>query len=179
MGGAVKVISLMVMFRNSNRGIGIFVRDGASVSDVLFSNLIIQCSRKHYNWWGDGDPMRFVVMKRNPESKLGSIQRVTVSNVIARGQGTSLIAGYSGEDTISDISLRNVRLTLEAEDTADKRATHGLVLRDARGVTLDDLTIRWDPAKGVEPRWGKALHTERVEDLETRACKLDSPPLRK
>jgi hypothetical protein len=162
--------------RNSNRGIGIFVRDGAAVSEVLFSNLVIDCNRKHYNWWGDGDLLRFVVMKRGLESKLGSIRRVTVSNVTARGQGTSLIAGFPGEDTLSDISLRNVQLTLEAESTADKRATHGMIVRDARGVKLDDVSIRWDPAKGVEPRWGKALHSERAENLETRGCRLDPPP---
>ena len=162
--------------RNSNRGIGIFVRDGAAVSEVSFSNIEIECSRKHYNWWGDGDPLRFVVMKRNLESKLGSIRRVTVSNVTAVGQGTSLIAGFPGAATVSDITLRKVSLTLEAEATADKRATHGLIIRDARGVKLDDLTIRWDSANGVEPRWSKALHTERAEDTQTTGCTLDAPP---
>ena len=164
------------VIRNSNRGIGIFVRDGAAVSDVLFSNLVIDCGRKHYHWWGDGDPLRFVVLKRSPSSKAGSIRRVLVSNVIANGEGTSLIAGLPEGGTISDITLRDVHLKLKAESTADKRATHGLVLRDASRVTLDGVKVAWDTSAGIEPRWGEPLHSENVTDLETRGCRFDPRP---
>jgi len=164
------------VIRNSNRGIGIFVRDGAVVSDVLFSNLVIDCGRKHYHWWGDGDPLRFVVLKRSPSSKAGSIRRVLVSNVIANCEGTSLIAGLPEGGTISDITLRDVHLKLKAESTADKRATHGLLLRDASRVTLDGVRVAWDTSAGIEPRWGEPLHSENVTDLETRGCRFDPRP---
>ena len=164
------------VIRNTNRGLGIFVRDGAEVSDVLFSDIIMECERKHYNWWGDGDPFRFIVLKRQPDSRLGSIRRVTVSNVIARGQGSSMIAGYPGADRVSEITLRDVRVTLEAESTADKRATSGLIIRDAADITLDGLSVRWDDSKGTEPAWDQALCSERVDRLETRGCRLDPPP---
>ena len=169
-----RIVFNACIVRNSNRGIGIFVRDGAAVSDVLFSNLIIDCNRKHFNWWGDGDPIRFVVLKRNADSRLGSIRNVTVSNVIARGQGTSLIAGFEGANRIENITLRNVHLTMAAEGTADKRATHGLILRDAKDVTLDDLRVNWDTSHGSEAKWSDALLSERVTDLLQRECRL--PP---
>ncbi len=164
------------IIRDSNRGIGIIVRDGANVSDVLFSNLVIECNRKHYNWWGDGDPFRFVVLKRTPESRVGSIRNVIVSNVIARGQGTSVIAGFPGEESVSGITLRGLHLTMEAERTTDKRATSGLILSDLKDVTMDDLRVTWDPARGVEPRWTSALAVERVADLRQFNCRLPSPP---
>jgi polygalacturonase len=166
------------VIRNTNRGLGIFVRDGGEVSDVLFSDIVMECGRKHYNWWGDGDPLRFVVLKRGPESRVGSIRRVTVSNVIATAQGTSLIAGYPSGDTISGITLRDVRITMEAEATADKRSTNALNMRDAKDITLDALAVRWDPSNGVEPAWRQALVAERVEGLQTRGCSLDPPPRR-
>jgi hypothetical protein len=162
--------------RDSNRGIGIIVRDGANVSDVLFSNLVIGCNRKHYHWWGDGDPLRFVVLKRTPESRVGSIRNLVVSNVIARGQGTSVIAGFPGEESVSGITLRGLHLTMEAERSADKRASSGLALSDLKDVTLDDLRVTWDPARGMEPRWSSALAMERVADLRQFNCRLPSPP---
>ncbi len=171
-----RIIFSNCIIRNSNRGIGIFVRDGAAVSEVLFSNLIIECNRKHFNWWGDGDPIRFVVLKRTPESRLGSIRNVVVSNVIARGQGTSLIAGYEGENRVENITLRGVQLTMSAEATADKRATHGLILRDLKNITLDDLRVTWDSSQGIEAKWTDALCNERVTDLQKRECRLLTPP---
>lgn len=164
------------VIRNSNRGIGIFVRDGAAVRDVLFSNLVIDCGRKHYHWWGDGDPLRFVVLKRNPASKTGSIRRVLVSNVIATGEGTSLIAGLTDSDSVSDITLRDVRITMKAESTADKRATHGLIVRDAADVTLDGVRLAWDRSAGVGPRWGEPLFTERAPGLSRSNCRFDPAP---
>jgi hypothetical protein len=164
------------VIRNSNRGIGIFVRDGANVSDVLFSNLVIECDRKHFNWWGDGDPIRFVVLKRKPESRLGSIRNVVVSNVLARGQGTSVIAGHPGEGRVENITLRGVRLVMEAEATADKRATHGLILRDLKDVTLDDLRVSWDTGKGREKQWASGVLAERVASLRERDCRIEAAP---
>jgi polygalacturonase len=164
------------IIRDSNRGIGIIVRDGADVSDVLFSKLVIECNRKHYNWWGDGDPLRLVVLKRTPESRIGSIRNVVISNVIARGQGSSVIAGFPNEESVSGITLRGFHFTMEAERTADKRATCGLALRDLKEVTLDDSRVTWDSARGVEPRWSSALEVERVADLRQLDCRFQSPP---
>lgn len=171
-----RIIFSNCIIRNTNRGIGIFVRDGAAVSDVLFSNLIIECNRKHYNWWGDGDPIHFVLLKRNSESRLGSIRNVVVSNVIARGQGTSLIAGFPDGQGTEAITLRNVHLTMEAEATADKRATHGLILRDLKNVTLDDVRVSWDTSKGTEEKWSKALERERTIGLRESNCVFEDPP---
>lgn len=171
-----RIIFSDCIIRNSNRGIGIFVRDGATVSDVLFSNLIIDCNRKHYNWWGDGDPIHFVVLKRNAESRLGLIRNVVISNVIARGQGTSLISGFPGGKGTEAITLRNVHFTMEKEATADKRATHGLVLRDLKNVTLDDVRVSWDLSKGAEVKWSKALDHERIVVLRQSNCVFEDPP---
>ena len=57
----------------SNRGLGIFIRDGAHVHDVEFSDIRIECARKRFFWWGDGDAFQFVVLKRNARSAEGSI----------------------------------------------------------------------------------------------------------
>ena len=63
------------VIRNSNKGFGINVQDGATVSDVIFSNLTIETNRRHWNWWGDAEMCKFILLKRKPSSKLGVIQR--------------------------------------------------------------------------------------------------------
>jgi hypothetical protein len=161
--------------RDSNRGLGIFVRDGATVSDVTFSRIRIECNRKHYPWWGDGDPLRFVVLKRKPDSKIGRIEKVRVEDVTARGQGTSLIAGL-GPETVSGVSLVRTRLTMEAEGKPDKRATDGLIVRDAAQVSLEDVDIRWDTARGTEPKWRSGLRVERADDLRLEQVRIDAAP---
>lgn len=155
--------------RNTNRGIGIFVRDGAVVDNVIFSNLVIECNRKHFNWWGDGDPIRFVLLKRKPESKLGQIKNVLVQNVIARGQGTSLIQGHSDRD-IENLTIDNLQLVMENESLADKRATHGLRIDRVKGARVSNAVIRFE---GKEAKWQHALALTRSSQIDLDRLLLD------
>jgi len=151
------------VIRDSNRGIGIFVRDGAQVSQVIFSNLTIECNRKHFNWWGDGDPIRFVLLKRKPDSRLGRIEDVTVDNVTAIGQGTSLIAGHENQK-LKNIRLSHVKLHITNESLADKRATSALILEKIEGVHLDHVFISWDLQK-PEVKWAHGISTLQCAKL--------------
>jgi len=150
--------------RNTNRGLSIVIRDGATASDVLFSNITLQTDRKHFNWWGNGDPIWLVVKKRFPGSKVGKIERVRFQNIIATGQGTSKIEGFPGQpESISGITFSGVELHLEPEDFPDKRATHALALSNCQNISLKELDVRWSEA--TEPQWQSALFAENVQGL--------------
>ncbi len=82
------------VIRNSNKGFGINVQDGATVSDVVFSNLTIETSRRHWNWWGSAEMCKFVLKKRSASSRLGAIRDIVVDNVIAHVRGTSTMTGH-------------------------------------------------------------------------------------
>ena len=154
------------VIRNSNRGLSIVVRDGATVSDVLFSDITIECDRKHFNWWGNGDPIWLVLKRRFPDSKLGKIRNVTFQNIQAHGQGTSKIEGYPGEQMLENIRLYNVQLTMVAEDKPDKRATHGFEAHDVDGLILSDVSVSWDDAQGTESKWDAAVALHHVKHFE-------------
>ena len=156
---------------NTNRGISIVVRDGALVEDVYFTNLIINCSRKHFNWWGDADPIRFILLKRNPDSRLGTIRNIYVRDVVARGQGTSLIRGFEGRP-LENIVLENVRLELASESLPDKRATDILRLENAKDITLRNVVLAWDTARGREAKWASALNSRLVNGLRVEGLQL-------
>src|SRR5262249_17370803 len=88
---------------DSNRGIAFMTFDGGDVTDVVPSTLTLDCRRFDWFWWGDGDPISFMVRRRyrelhpeldREEPPPGSIRNVLITHVIARGCGTSRISGH-------------------------------------------------------------------------------------
>lgn len=151
------------VIRNTNRGLGIIVRDGATVSDVNFSNIVMECDRKHYHWWGDGDPIWLVLLRRNPDSKLGMIKNVVIENITATGQGTSKIEGHP-ERNLENITLRNVKIKMNAEDKPDKRAQQALFAHHIDNLSLKGLDIAWETTR-KEKKWAEAIKIENVNNF--------------
>ncbi len=147
---------------NSNRGLGIIVRDGGRVSDVIVSSVTMELNRKHFNWWGSADPFWLVVLKRREDSKVGSIENVLLSNIIAHGQGTSKIIGL-GIESIRNITLDQVQLFMHSETIPDKRATHALEVENANDLSIGRMRVHWDEA--AEEKWQSALAVTNVRRL--------------
>lgn len=148
---------------NSNRGLGIIVRDGGTVRDVIFSNISMQLDRKHFNWWGNADPIWLVVRKRNQDSKVGSIENILFQNIIAHGQGTTKLQGYPGKP-LRNIRLSGAQLFMYPEDQPDKRATHALLAEDVQYLSLDRVEVDWDN-EAPQDEWQSALYLENVDGL--------------
>ena len=139
------------------------MRDGATVSDVLFTNIVMDCQRKPFFWWGDGEAFQFVVLKRNPDSKVGRIERVSLRNIMGRVEGTSLIQGI-GESSIDDVVLADVSLVMNPEATADRRATHALTIEQAQHVCIRNSDVSWQ-AGVKELARRNSLQLTNVNDL--------------
>jgi hypothetical protein len=136
----------------SNRGIAFMDFDGGLVSDVVLSNLSIECVRHDWFWWGDGDPLHFNVKRRSQITKSikpdaepppGKIRRILISNVSARGQGSSLCSGHP-ESWLEDITIENLRLDLSADPQAPyQTATHALKFQYVKNLRLRNLEVHW------------------------------------
>jgi len=158
---------------NSNRGLAFMVFDGGYVSDVVISNLTIECNRKDWFWWGDGDPFHFNIkrrsevhpqVKREEEPPAGSIRNVQIQNVIARGQGSSVINGHP-ENWLDGITLKNVRLFLSADPGAPyDKAVHAFKFQMAKNLRLEDVEVSWE--KPELEKWESALYFEDIQGLE-------------
>jgi hypothetical protein len=151
------------VIRNSNKGFGINVQDGATVSDVVFSHLTIETNRRHWNWWGSAELCKFVLKRRTPASRLGAIRDILIDGVIAHVRGTSTIVGHA-ERPLENIRITNVAMDMLPENAPDKRATHGLVFQDVRDLRIRDLSVRWSVDR-PEPAWESALVLRRVSDF--------------
>ena len=161
------------VIRNSNRGLSIVVRDGGTVENISFSDITMETDRKHFNWWGNGDPIWLVVKKRFPDSKIGTIRHVTFSNIIAHSQGTSKIEGYQGYP-LENIRLNNVQIHMYPEDFPDKRADDAFNASNINGLSLRDVYVTWNGQP--EPAWRHAFSFKEVSRLYLEGLQGSVPP---
>jgi len=153
--------------RNSNKGFGINVQDGATVSDIIFRDLTVGTNRRHWNWWGSAELCKFKLSRRSENSKLGRIRDIVVDTVISHPRGTSTLKGHP-EQPLENIRINNVQMFMEPEDAVDKRSSHALSIEDVRGLTIQDMTIKWNE-ENPEKNWQSALVLKNVSDFEIRS----------
>jgi hypothetical protein len=161
------VVFSSIVVRDSNKVFGINVQDGGTVSDVRFQNVTFETSRRHWNWWGGAEVMKFVLKRRSPESRLGRIEHITVDGAQGTARGTSLVAGHP-ERMLEDITVSNLRVRMLPENKPDKRATHGLVFERVKRLALRHVAVEWD-RDNPEPRWENALVLRDIQGLDLQS----------
>ena len=157
----------------SNRGLAFMVFDGGYVSDVVISDVTIECTRHDWFWWGDGDPFHFNIKRRSEvhpqlksddEPPAGSIRNIKLSNIIAGGKGSSLVNGHP-TSWLDGIAFENVKLSLSHDPVASiQKARHAMKFRWVRNLKVRGLEIVWE--KPSSHRWESALDFEDIDRLE-------------
>jgi polygalacturonase len=171
---------------NSNRGLAFMVFDGGYVSDVTVSNLTIECTRRDWFWWGDGDPIHFNVKRRSEidpkrnaaeDPPAGAIRNVVIRNVIARGTGTSRIEGHP-TSPLDNVTIEGLVLHLSRDPSAPyETAENAVEVANAKNIRLERVGVLWgEPASD---RWRSALSCDTVSGLlldtfTGRQARLDS-----
>jgi Glycosyl hydrolases family 28/Pectate lyase superfamily protein len=158
---------------SSNRGIAFMNFDHGYVSDVVLSNLTIETKLHDWFWWGDGEALHFNVKRRSeihasvpkfPVQPIGAIRNVIIRNVIARGNGSSVILGHP-ESYLENVTFDNIRLFLSAvPEHPMQKAEHALKIRWARNLKLRDIEVHWE--KPASEKWQSALYLEDIQGLE-------------
>jgi len=171
-----------VVITNSNRGLAFMVFDGGIVEDVVISNVTIDTRRFDWFWWGDGDPIHFNIkrrseldgVKRDHEPAAGIIRNVTISNVIAHGQGTSAMQGHP-DSWLQGIRLNHVRLFVShGAEAPYESTTSAMTLKYARDVAMNDVEIAWEEPHSAT--WQTGLFVDQVQDLRVDGTRIDAAP---
>ncbi|MCX8161123.1 MAG: glycosyl hydrolase family 28 protein [Candidatus Saccharicenans sp.] len=167
-----KVTISNCVITDSNRGLSFMVFDGGVVEDVVISNLVIETRRHDWFWWGDGEPIHFNIKKRSEvhrnwkkeeDRPAGKIRRVLISNVLARGQGSSQITGHP-ESPLEEVTIENLRLAIAHNpDALYDKAVNALEVRQARKFTLRNVEIVWEQPE--YHKWKNAVLLEDARDL--------------
>lgn len=161
------------VINGANRGINIIVRDGATVEKIVISNMIVNTERKATFWWGNGDPLWFIVYKRGDRTSGGVIKDVMLSNILANGQSGVRIENIDG--TIENITLRDFKLQMEPEAAFDKRSRDGFMFDRVRNLCLYNCDVKWDTAF-PESTWRNAFRFQSVDGLRIRDITAPQAP---
>ena len=176
------VVISNVVITNSNRGLAFMVFDGGIVEDVVISGVTIDTRRFDWFWWGDGDPIHFNIKRRSEidgqpkpsEPPAGIIRNVTIENVIAHGQGTSMMQGHP-DSWLEGIRLSNVRLFVSHGANAPYEDTAAaMTLKYARDVKMTGVEIHWEDPHAAT--WQSGFKADQVKGLVLNDVALDSAP---
>ena len=78
----------------SNRGISLQLRDKGCIENVLFHNIVIGTRLfKRDMFWGMAEPIAITVLRRKPETQVGTVRNVRFSNILCESENGILIYG--------------------------------------------------------------------------------------
>lgn len=88
----------------SNRGIGLFSRDGGAMRNIRFSRIVAECQETPGGFWGSGEAVTVTVVDRRPERRAGRVENLVVEDMSGSMEGAiNLVA-------TSRAGIHNVRL---------------------------------------------------------------------
>ncbi|MEO6015569.1 MAG: glycoside hydrolase family 28 protein [Devosia sp.] len=94
---------------NSNRGLGIFSRDGGHIRRVRFSRIDVECHETPDGFWGSGEGLTITALARRPGEPVGVVSEIVVEGVGGTVEGAvNLVSPEPGN--IRDVVLRAIRL---------------------------------------------------------------------
>lgn len=181
------------IIRKSNRGIGIQNRDEGVVSDVTFSNMIIEGQLFSDVWWGKAEPIYVTAYRRAKinhkdanwrfpkgatEGKVGQVKNIYFTNVKCTSENGIYVSGES-DDKISNIYFDQVDVIIQKTTNlpggvydrrpADvegfvKGSTSGFYLDRATNVLIRNSSVQWG---NVKPAYfAHAIERAHVSKLE-------------
>ena len=145
---------------DSNRGIGIFQRMDGDMTNMVFSNMIIQTRLHTGGWWGHGEPIHISAVPGLGSKTVGKIGNVRFSHIVATGQSGLLFYG-SDESVLEGIVLDDVDLTIE-----DGRLT------DSYGGNFDLRPVN-DLSLAIFSHAIPAIFAYKVNGLEIRHLRVN------
>ena len=142
-----------IVITNSNRGINLCVRDQGSIKDMIFSNIIINTKMHTGDWWGNGEPIHISAIRGKDSVKLGKIENIKFSNIIAKGE-SGILLYCSNESEVKNISFNDISFALNESK-----------LNSVCGGNFD-LRPTTDPKFALFSHNISAFYAENVKDIE-------------
>jgi hypothetical protein len=170
----------------SSRAVGLYIREGAHYENIAISNIVSNTNAPLiFN-----RPIQIMVEKRNPDSKLGSIRNVSVSNFICTTEGRILLTAEKGSQ-VENITFRDITLNypiienpapfVEGSGSSQfpktdrhpeaMEAKAAIVADNITNLVVDNLIIEWPSSNTIPEGWA---HPERIENGSQRIHKLDN-----
>ena len=173
--GIRRVVINNCVITNCNRGITLQIEAGGTIEDVIISNITMDLHRFDWFWAGDGNPFNFEIKTPSEwneeppkpgDAGPGRIRNVTIKNIIAHVQGSSMIAGHHDPDHwLENVTFEDIKLFLSTDPAASyDTSVHALQFRWARNLKVKGVEVFWEKP-GLD-KWQSALYFEDIDGLE-------------
>ena len=170
------IVMTNCLIKDANRGICMIIRDGATVKNILFSNIVINTIRKATFWWGNGDAVWLTIQKRGNAALGGKIENVTFSHILAHSQSGVRLEGFSNR--MENVSFDGFQLFMEHEDAVDKRSRNGFLFDGVNKLSVMNCEVIWNKAN-PEPVWESAYLFKNVDGLKMNQMEGEQAPNKK
>lgn len=182
-----------LVIHSSNRGLGVYVRMGGSISNITFSNIIIKNQLFTGHWWGQGEPIHISALRLRSfdlNEKLGVISNIRFSNIIAETESGVIIYG-NDKSIIKNVSFENVKLKIRkspineqfggnfdlrpntvTEESLFAHDIPALFTKYTDGLMLKNFSVEWE--EDLPNFFTSAIHCEEFTDLTIDGFKGNS-----
>lgn len=160
------------IIKKSNRGVGIQNRDEGVVSDVIFSNMIIEGHLFSDVWWGKAEPIYVTAYRRASgnhkdanwrfpkgaiEGRVGEVKNIYFTNIKCESENGIYVSAES-TDKISNIVFDEVDVFIDKTTAIpggvyDRRPanvegfvkgkTYGFYLDNSNSIKMRNCSVRW------------------------------------
>ena len=97
----------------SNRGLGIFSRDGGRISNVRFSRITLECHETPDGFWGSGEAITVTTVTRRAELAAGAVTGVVFEDITGTMEGAvNFVSTVPGG--IANVQLSRIRIAQQA-----------------------------------------------------------------
>lgn len=164
------------IIRGSNRGVGIQNRDEGTVTNVVFSNMLIDCQFFSDVWWGKAEPIYVTSYPRAvgnhkdagwrfpkgaTEGRCGEVSRIYFTNIKCTSENGVFVGG-DVPGKVNHIFFKDVDVLLYKRTgypggIYDKRpclgegfvhdSTYGFYIDTASDIYIEDSRIMWGDTK--------------------------------
>ncbi|MGI5899369.1 MAG: glycoside hydrolase family 28 protein [Christensenellales bacterium] len=168
-----------------SRILGIWARDGATISNIRATNII--GSTRHYassnrgypnHWWGRGEPVFISAAPRNEQSpRPGKIRDIYIDGLKAKCESSLFISGETGCE-VENIFINNVDLDFVRQGTQPtglfdeqpsirdfrRHDIPAVYLSRAKKVFAQNLRVNF--TDGEKEKWTGVLEAENCRELD-------------
>lgn len=169
----------------SSRAVMIGMRDGATYDRITISNIVANTNAPLiFN-----RPIQILVNRLTPESKLGTVRNVLISNFICQTEGRILLTCAEG-GTLENVVLRDIILGYpmiedpklyiqgsgssqfpKLSDHPEAGSAHAaLVAENIKNLVVENMIINWPQTDTTHIDW---QHPERIENGTSRIHRPD------
>ena len=135
-----------LVITDSNRGLGVFVRNKGSISNVLFSNVVIATRLHSARWWGNGEPIHVSAVPLLPnEGKIGRIENIRFSNILRVARAASSCSARTRAFPLRSTWIASAWRSLPASCRSGAAAS-GTCAPPRRARTAGSFPIGWPAA---------------------------------